>query len=88
VIKTEAVDADVDEEVDDPLEVLDVVLGDGVPESGLESDVETRLDPTDRGVERPGLSADPVVSVAEPVDGDAGVLESGVAQRTGPFAGE
>jgi hypothetical protein len=88
VIKTEAVDADVDEEVDDPLEVLDVVLGDGVPESGLESDVETRLDPADRGVKCPGLPADPVVSVAESVDGDAGVLETGIAQLAGSLAGE
>ena len=88
MIEAEPIEADVGQQVDDAVEVVDVLSGDGVAQSGLQPDVQAGLDPLDRRPKRPVDAPELVVALGEAVHRDARVGQSGLLQLAGPIGGQ
>ncbi len=68
MVETEAVHANVGQQVDNTLQVSGVALGDCVPEAGFQSRVQAVLYPLDRALERAVDPTEVVVSLRQSVD--------------------
>ena len=88
VIETNPLDFLGFDEIEDLLDVLDVVAGEGQSQAGLLLHVVAVFETADGGIKRAFLAAEFVVNLADAIERDADVGDVGCLQQRGLFRGD